>query len=300
PISQPPGSRYFSRSRYFSNSSLGSRGKFVGEKFVLPSGVGENLFFPREWGKICSSLGSRGKLGGTIPIFFKFFPRESGKIWWDVFSSSPTGGYRYFFNRGENLWDVSPLLPLEDPDIFHVLPSGFIPRESGENLFFPRESGKISDPDIFQVLPSGVGKNFVGRSRYFPVLPSGVGENLFFPRESGKISVGRFLLFSHWRTSIFLKFFPRESRKIWWDVFSSSPTGGSRYFSSSSLGSRGKFVLPSGVGENLVELGENLDPDIFQVLPSGIGVNLVRRFLLFSHWRIPIYFKFFHRESGKI
>ncbi|KAJ9599039.1 hypothetical protein L9F63_010496, partial [Diploptera punctata] len=39
---------------------------------------------------------------------------------------------------------------------------------------------------------------------------------------------------------IFFMLFPRESRKMFWDVFFSSATGGSRYSSGCSLGSRGK------------------------------------------------------------
>ncbi|KAJ9581520.1 hypothetical protein L9F63_023302, partial [Diploptera punctata] len=42
------------------------------------------------------------------------------------------------------------------------------------------------------------------------------------------------------------------------------------------------------------------DPDIIYVFPSGVGQNDVGRFLLFSHWRIPIFFRFFPRKSGKM
>ncbi|KAJ9581499.1 hypothetical protein L9F63_023325, partial [Diploptera punctata] len=114
------------------------------------------------------------------------------------------------------------------------------------------------------------GENVVGRFRLFshwriPILL------LFLPQESEENVVGCFCLFSHWRdpditlvstsgigrAPIFSgvgekvvgwipKFFlslPRESGKMLWDVFASSPTGGSRFSSCFSLGSRGKFCL---------------------------------------------------------
>ncbi|KAJ9591878.1 hypothetical protein L9F63_001601, partial [Diploptera punctata] len=219
-------------------------------------------FFPRESGKM------------LIPIFFRFFPRESGKMLWDVFSSSPTGGSRYSL-------DFS--LGSREKCCFSLGSRGNV---VGRFLLFShwRNPDILQDPDILQVFPSGVGKNVVGR----------------------------FLLFSHWRIPIFFRFFPRESGKMLWDVFSSSPTGGSRYSSGFSLGSRGKCcgtfspllpledpdilqVFPSGVGENVFPsgVGENV------VFPSGVGENVVGRFLLFSHWRIPIFFRFSLGSRGK-
>ncbi|KAJ9598856.1 hypothetical protein L9F63_026610, partial [Diploptera punctata] len=99
-------------------------------------------------------------------------------------------------------------------------------------------------------------------SRYFSSSSSGVGENLSGRKLSGK-----------------KLFFPRESGKR------------SRYFSRSSLGSRGKF---GGTFSPLLPLE---DSDIVRVFPSGVGENLVGRFLLFSHLRIPTFFKIFPRES---
>ncbi|KAJ9584439.1 hypothetical protein L9F63_021214, partial [Diploptera punctata] len=190
-----------------------------------------------------------------IPIFFTFFPRESGRMLSDILPSSSTGGSRYFSStsrgsRGKFGGTFSPLLPLEDPDIFQVQPSvvgenlsGKICRRECCRMFYPLLP--LEDPDIFQVLPSEVGENLVGRFLLFshwstPILfkffPRERGkyvvQNLFFPRESGKILDPHIFQFS-----------PRESGRILWEVFSSSPTEGSRYFSSSSLGSRGKLDI---------------------------------------------------------
>ncbi|KAJ9597807.1 hypothetical protein L9F63_011302, partial [Diploptera punctata] len=103
-----------------------------------------------------------------------------------------------------------------------------------------QRSQQKSDPDIILVSPSGVGGNVVGCFR----------------------------LFSHWRVPILFLFLPRKSWKMLWDVFASSPTGGSRYSSCFSLGSRGKCC---GMFSPLLPLE---DPDIILVSPSGSGKML--------------------------
>ncbi|KAJ9599040.1 hypothetical protein L9F63_010497, partial [Diploptera punctata] len=124
-------------------------------------------------------------------------------------------------------------------------------------------------------------------SRYSSRFSSGVGEIDVFPSGVGEM------------------FFPRESGKMLWDVFSSSPTGGSRYslvfsLGNFSLGSRGNVVVPSGVVPMGVGKISRYSPD-FSLGTRGkcFGEIDVGRFLLFSHWGIPIFFRFFHRESGK-
>ncbi|KAJ9584231.1 hypothetical protein L9F63_021436, partial [Diploptera punctata] len=107
------------------------------------------------------------------------------------------------------------------------------------------------------------------------------GGSLGSPGKFMENVLGRFLLFSHWTIPIFLRFVPRDSGKMLSDVFSSSPTGGSRY--SSGEDADILQVVPSGVRENVV----------------GLGENVVGLFLFFSHWRIPIFFKTFPSGVGE-
>ncbi|KAJ9581524.1 hypothetical protein L9F63_023298, partial [Diploptera punctata] len=250
---------------------------------VIPSGVGENVV-----GRF--RLFSRWR----IPILFRFVHSGVGEMLWDVF---------FLFSH----WRI--------PILFKVFPSGVLENVVGSFdlfshwrvliffRFLPRESEKCCGtfsvlfshwriPIFFWFFPRESRENVVGRF-LSPLLQLGGSQYGFgfYLLEVGENIVGCFLLFSHWRIPIFFRFVNRESGKMLWDIFSSSPTGGSRYSSGFSLGSRGICcwtfypILP--LEGFRYSTGFSLGSRFF---PRESGKNVVGRFLLFCHWRVPIFF----------
>ncbi|KAJ9584952.1 hypothetical protein L9F63_020701, partial [Diploptera punctata] len=125
----------------------------------------------------------------------------------------------------------TPILPMEGPgDSLNIL-NDLVTTTGGDDDIDLVST--LGDPDIVQLSPSGV------------------GENVFLNRVSGKILENY------------------VGRKIMWDIFATSPTGGSRYCSSVSLGSRGKC---SGIFSHFLPLE---GPDILRISPSR-GSDILR------------------------